>query len=183
VKKTLRFLIDRLATPIGDMQVVADGEGNLRATFWTDHEEDLRRVLTRHYGGNDIELEAARNPHELTDALAGYFAGDLHGIDNLPVETAGTPFQRQVWRALREIPCGTTISYAQLAANRAALRSAGSWPGERVEPDWGSGTLPSRHRRERLPHRVWGRHREKALAARSRAAIALIRPGAAIRQM
>jgi methylated-DNA-[protein]-cysteine S-methyltransferase len=128
VKKTLRFLIDRLATPIGDMQVVADGEGNLRATFWTDHEEDLRRVLTRHYGGNDIELEAARNPHELTDALAGYFAGDLHGIDNLPVETAGTAFQRQVWRALREIPCGTTISYAQLAeriGRPSAVRAVG----------------------------------------------------------
>ncbi|MCE2574412.1 methylated-DNA--[protein]-cysteine S-methyltransferase [Komagataeibacter sp. FNDCR2] len=29
---------------------------------------------------------------------------------------AGTAFQRQVWRALRAIPCGTTITYAELAA-------------------------------------------------------------------
>ena len=128
MRKTLGFLIDRLATPIGDLLIVADREGNLRATFWTDHEEDLRRILTRHYGGNEIELEAAPNPHGLTDALARYFGGDLHAIDALPVETAGTPFQRQVWSALREIPCGSTVSYAQLAeriGRPAAVRAVG----------------------------------------------------------
>ena len=51
----------------------------------------------------------------LTDAIGRYFAGELHAIDSLAVRTAGTPFQREVWRALREIPCGTTVSYAQLA--------------------------------------------------------------------
>jgi methylated-DNA-[protein]-cysteine S-methyltransferase len=44
-----------------------------------------------------------------------YFAGDLAAIDELPVRTAGTPFQRDVWRALRAIPHGTTVSYAKLA--------------------------------------------------------------------
>jgi methylated-DNA-[protein]-cysteine S-methyltransferase len=128
MKEPLRFLIDRLATPIGDMLIVADGEGNLRATFWTDDEEDLRRVLARHYRGAEIELEAARNPHGLTDAITAYFAGDLHAIDKLPVETAGTPFQREVWSALREIPCGATISYTQLAkriGRPAAVRAVG----------------------------------------------------------
>jgi methylated-DNA-[protein]-cysteine S-methyltransferase len=129
MKKTLRFLIDRLSTPIGDMLIVADDKGNLRATFWTDDEEDLRRVLARHYGRAEIELEAARNPHGLTDAIAAYFAGNLQAIDKLPVETAGTPFQREVWRALREIPCGGTISYAELAkriGRPAAVRAVGS---------------------------------------------------------
>ena len=128
MKDTLQFLIDRLATPIGDMFIVADREGNLRATFWTDDEEDLRHVLTRHYGGATIELEQASNPHGLTVTMAAYFAGDLHAIDKLPVATAGTPFQRDVWRALREIPCGTTISYAQLAqriGRPSAVRAVG----------------------------------------------------------
>jgi len=31
------------------------------------------------------------------------------------VQTAGTPFQRAVWRALREIPRGATESYSKLA--------------------------------------------------------------------
>jgi methylated-DNA-[protein]-cysteine S-methyltransferase len=128
VKKTLQFLVDRLATPIGDMLIVADHAGNLRATFWTDDEEEPRRYLTRHYSGAEIELESARNPYGLTAAVAAYFAGDLQAIDTLPVETAGTPFQREVWRALREIPCGTTISYGQLAqriGRPAAVRAVG----------------------------------------------------------
>ena len=34
----------------------------------------------------------------------------------MPVETNGTPFQQQVWKALREIPAGHTTSYGALAA-------------------------------------------------------------------
>ena len=124
----LHFLFDRLPTPIGDMLIVADSDGNLRATFWTEQQDDLRPFLDRHYSGTRIEMEPVRNPHGLTGAIARYFAGDLHSIDNLPVETAGTPFQRQVWRALREIPCGTTTSYGHLAVRigrPAAVRAVG----------------------------------------------------------
>ena len=35
---------------------------------------------------------------------------------NLPLDLAGTAFQQRVWRALRAIPPGETVSYAQLAA-------------------------------------------------------------------
>ena len=50
--------------------------------------------------------------HEVMEA---YFAGDVEAIDTLTVETRGTPFQQQVWRRLREIPVGSTISYGELA--------------------------------------------------------------------
>jgi methylated-DNA-[protein]-cysteine S-methyltransferase len=113
---TLRFVSDRVPTPIGNLLIVADDQGNLRATFWTDQEEDLRRMLRRHCAGRPVELQPERNPHGLTEAIARYFAGELLAIDALPVATAGTSFQREVWSALREIPCGTTISYGQLAA-------------------------------------------------------------------
>jgi AraC family transcriptional regulator of adaptative response/methylated-DNA-[protein]-cysteine methyltransferase len=33
----------------------------------------------------------------------------------LPLDIEGTPFQRRVWQALREIPAGATASYAQIA--------------------------------------------------------------------
>jgi methylated-DNA-[protein]-cysteine S-methyltransferase len=124
----LRLFLDRLPTPIGDMLIAADREGNLRATFWTDDEEDLRCLLERQYGRAQIEIEPAFNPHGLTAAIAAYFAGDLHAIDTLPVQTAGTSFQREVWYALRQIPCGTTISYGQLATQigrPAAVRAVG----------------------------------------------------------
>jgi methylated-DNA-[protein]-cysteine S-methyltransferase len=49
------------------------------------------------------------------EVLEAYFAGDVAAIDALQVETRGTPFQREVWRCLREIPVGSTISYGELA--------------------------------------------------------------------
>jgi methylated-DNA-[protein]-cysteine S-methyltransferase len=111
----LQLLLDRLDTPIGEMLIVADRDGNLRATFWTDHEARMHRALQLQYGENGFTLEPACNPHDLTKAIERYFAGDLAAIGTLPVQTAGTSFQREVWHALRGIACGTTISYAQLA--------------------------------------------------------------------
>lgn len=122
------LLLDRLATPIGDLFLIADIEGNLRATFWTEDEQDLRRVMARQYPGHSIHFEPVDDPHGLSTALRAYFAGDLHAIDALPVEGGGTAFQREVWRALRDIPCGTTISYAELARRirrPAAVRAVG----------------------------------------------------------
>lgn len=49
-------------------------------------------------------------------ALQRYFAGDVRALDNIPLDVvSGTPFQRQVWDALRTIPYGETRSYAWLA--------------------------------------------------------------------
>jgi methylated-DNA-[protein]-cysteine S-methyltransferase len=111
----LRLLSDTLDTPIGELTVIADRQGNLRTLEWTDHDERMRRQLRLHYGADGFVLERARDPGGLTSALRAYFAGDLAAIDRLPTATGGTPFQRLVWRALRDIPCGTTLSYGELA--------------------------------------------------------------------
>jgi len=58
---------------------------------------------------DDGALDAARRQ------LAEYFAGTRRQFD-LPVETAATPWQAQVWSALGEIPYGTTLTYGGLAA-------------------------------------------------------------------
>lgn len=113
--EVLQLLMDRIHTPIGEMLIVADGDGNVRATDWTDHEARMRRLLGLHNGDDGFRLEPTRNLNGLTDAISRYFAGELYAIDALRVQTAGTPFQCEVWRALQEIPCGTTVSYAQLA--------------------------------------------------------------------
>jgi len=128
MSESLPLLIDRIDTPIGEMLIVADREGNLRAADWEDHETRMRRILCLHYGEHGFRLEAARNPHGLRDAISRYFEGELSAIDSLPVRTAGTTFQREVWRALRNIPCGTTVSYAKLAGQigrPAAVRAVG----------------------------------------------------------
>ncbi|MDE3180025.1 MAG: methylated-DNA--[protein]-cysteine S-methyltransferase [Acidobacteriota bacterium] len=111
----MHLLTDRIGTPIGEMVIVADTRGNLRAAFWTDYEADLRHVLQLHYGKKGYAIETSSNPNGLSNAISRYFAGELEAINDMPVETGGTPFQREVWRALREIPCGSTMSYAELA--------------------------------------------------------------------
>jgi methylated-DNA-[protein]-cysteine S-methyltransferase len=120
--------LDRIDTPIGEMLIVADHAGNLRAVGWADHETRMRQSLRLHYGESGLRLEPTLNPNGLTNAISKYFEGELTAIDTLPVQTSGTPFQRNVWRALRNIPCGTTISYAKLAeqiGRPAAVRAVG----------------------------------------------------------
>ena len=126
--ESLALAIDRIATPIGELVLVADREGRLRALDWTDHEARLRRLLERHYGAAGFGLAPQRNPGGLSAALAAYFEGALAAIDGLPVETAGTGFQRAVWAALRKIPCGTTLYYGALArriGRPSAVRAVG----------------------------------------------------------
>jgi methylated-DNA-[protein]-cysteine S-methyltransferase len=126
--ESLSLLIDRIATPIGELAIVVDELGRLRAVDWTDHDADMQRLLRLHYGKHGFSLRPAVNPRDLSTALAAYFAGDLAAIDALPVATGGTEFQRAVWRALREIRCGETVSYATLArriGRASAVRAVG----------------------------------------------------------
>ncbi len=113
--ETLTLLIDRIETPIGELLLVADEAGNLRALDWADYEPRMLRFLRLHYGKHGFRLQPARNPHGLRDAMERYFAGDIAAIDKLPVQTGGTPFQRSVWKELRKIPSGGPVSYATLA--------------------------------------------------------------------
>ena len=112
---TLRFFMDRIKTPIGEMLLVADGAGRLRAVDWNDYEPRMLRLLERYYGKNGFTLEAVSNFHGLRDTVDRYFAGETGVIDNIPVETTGTPFQRAVWNELRKIPGGTATTYGKLA--------------------------------------------------------------------
>jgi methylated-DNA-[protein]-cysteine S-methyltransferase len=113
--ENLELLIDRLPTPIGEMIVIADGEGNLRTIDWTDHEVRMKQLLDRQFGKGRYTLKPARDPGGLSSAMRRYFKGDHSAIEKLPVKADGTPFQKSVWKALRGIRRGTAISYAELA--------------------------------------------------------------------
>ncbi len=125
----LQLSIDRTSTPIGPVILAADQEGNLRTAFFADDEEIIRHQLRLHYGEHGFTLHPEKNPFALTAAISSYFSGQLDAIDSIPVKTGGTPFQREVWRALREIPCGATTSYGELArriGHSAAVRAVGA---------------------------------------------------------
>ena len=52
---------------------------------------------------------------QLVAQVVGFIEAPAVGL-NLPLDVRGTAFQERVWQALREIPAGATVSYAQVAA-------------------------------------------------------------------
>lgn len=105
---------DWIATPLGPMIAVAD-ERRLHLLEFVDRTGlpgELAR-LQREAGG---ELGVGRSDvtERVEARLSAYFAGD--GGPEVQLAPGGTPFQRTVWAALREIPSGRTLSYAELAA-------------------------------------------------------------------
>ena len=137
----LRLLEDKIATPLGPLWVLADEQGNLRAVEWEEHSDRMVALLNIHYRAQGYERIAATNPCGLSDKLTAWFDGELSIIDDLPTATAGTPFQREVWQALRAIPCGQVMHYGELAqqlgragAARAVGAANGSNPVSIVVP-------------------------------------------------
>lgn len=110
-----QWRVETMDSPVGRLLLVTDDAERLRAVDWATHEDRLRRRLDRHYGKGATALAAATTPTTCAAALARYFAGDLTALGRIRVETRGTAFQRAVWAALRDIPCGTTVSYGEIA--------------------------------------------------------------------
>ena len=118
--------LERITTPVGEVLLVTDAEGAVRALDFADFEARMMRLLGRHAPGGT--LSAGRAPESVRGAVEAYFAGDASALDGLTVKTGGTAFQRSVWAALRAIPAGETRSYGQLAAavgSPRAVRAAG----------------------------------------------------------
>ena len=99
-------------TPAGPFWLAARGEALAGAGFADSAPRLLARLEAR-FG--PLAPRAAGDPAGAVTALRQFLAGDLEALDSVPVDLGGTPFQRDVWRALREIPAGSTITYAELA--------------------------------------------------------------------
>jgi AraC family transcriptional regulator of adaptative response/methylated-DNA-[protein]-cysteine methyltransferase len=52
---------------------------------------------------------------QLVARVVGFVEAPALGLD-LPLDIRGTAFQQRVWQALREIPAGSTASYAEIAS-------------------------------------------------------------------
>ncbi|MFG2111520.1 methylated-DNA--[protein]-cysteine S-methyltransferase [Streptomyces sp. NPDC048718] len=99
-------------------------DGPLGAMLLVGRIGDEGRVVLRSLslegqkGGAAVEEGWVREDaafEEITGQLGAYFDGRRAGFD-IPYEESGTEFQRRVWRALEEIPYGTTVSYGEIAA-------------------------------------------------------------------
>ena len=108
---------DRSTTAAGILQTVSDGQARLKAVFWADDKEQIRPFEARHYDGTGFGLIEAHNADGFTSALEDYLAGNFDAIAPLRVAAGGTPFQRLVWDALRQVRAGATTTYGKLAAS------------------------------------------------------------------
>jgi len=94
-------------SPVGPLTLVGSTRG-LRAILWP----------TERPGRVTFDDEAVSGDHavlaETATQLDEYFADERTEFD-LPLDLAGTDFQRAVWAGLCAIPFGTTSSYGELA--------------------------------------------------------------------
>ena len=104
-----------LDTPIGPILIAEDGQGICSLRFAPG------QAAPAPTGEKGLYLDDAERQ------LREYFAGERRAFD-LPLSVHGTPFQTQVWDALRNIPYGETRSYQQIAqtiGNARAVRAVG----------------------------------------------------------
>jgi O-6-methylguanine DNA methyltransferase len=100
-------------SPLGPIHV-ATRDGTLCALSFDDYWAHEQQHLVRRFGA--VRLE----PGACTDAIAAvdrYFAGEIAALDAVAADPGGTRFQARVWRALRHIGAGRTLSYRDLAAS------------------------------------------------------------------
>ncbi|HEX5354127.1 MAG TPA: methylated-DNA--[protein]-cysteine S-methyltransferase, partial [Rhodanobacteraceae bacterium] len=68
--------------------------------------------------------EGAAEVAAIATQAVGLIESPVTAQFDLPLDARGTPFQRRVWQALREINPGSVASYAQVAARIGAPKSA-----------------------------------------------------------
>lgn len=96
----------RLDTPVGPM-MLREREGTIIALEFLRTRSGGKTARTQTRGNSALLREAA-------DQLMAYFAGRLREFD-LPLGPEGTDFQTRVWRVMRDIPYGKTLSYGEVA--------------------------------------------------------------------
>lgn len=121
-------------SPVGTLAAVVDDDGRVRSIEFAGKTPPARaKAQLEERDGAVIRPEALR---ALETQLREYFKKSRKDFD-LVLAPVGTPFQLEVWQALRKIPFGTTCSYAQIAAaigRPKAVRAVGAANGANPHP-------------------------------------------------
>jgi AraC family transcriptional regulator of adaptative response/methylated-DNA-[protein]-cysteine methyltransferase len=109
--ETIRFAV--AACSLGALLVAATGKGICSILLGEDPDALVRDLQDRFPKADLIGAEAE---FEGTVAhVVAFVEAPRIGLD-LPLDVRGTAFQQRVWQALRSIPAGRTVGYAELAA-------------------------------------------------------------------
>jgi AraC family transcriptional regulator of adaptative response/methylated-DNA-[protein]-cysteine methyltransferase len=109
--ETIRFAVAQCS--LGALLVAATGRGICCILLGDDPDLLVRDLQDRF---PKAELLGAEPGFERTVAqVVGLIEAPRLGLD-LPLDVRGTAFQQRVWQALRQIPAGQTVGYAELAS-------------------------------------------------------------------
>jgi methylated-DNA-[protein]-cysteine S-methyltransferase len=112
-----------ISTPVGSLTVFVSAKGLHRILWGNEHEIEESQQALRSFKKDEHHPVLLKT----IQALKEYFAGERYTFD-LPLVLNGTAFQMQAWQALRNIPYGQTLSYAEQAekiGNRNKARAVG----------------------------------------------------------
>lgn len=108
---TERYLT-AISSPIGTVEMVIVGD-SLEILDFCNADGRIDALIARRYPEGLRRVDS--DPSGIARKIAAYFEGELDAIDRVSASPCGTPFQQNVWKALRTIPCGSTIAYGELA--------------------------------------------------------------------
>jgi len=121
----MALLIASTSTPVGTLNLIADGELLLGANLSSIRA--LKDGLDSIYRG--VEIKEVKRIPVISDLISDYFDGDLSAINGVKVSQPGGSFSQAAWKAMRRVRAGRVLSYADLAKNAGspkAVRAAGS---------------------------------------------------------
>ncbi len=107
----IRFAVGECS--LGAILVAATAKG-ICAILLGDDPDALARSLQDQFPQAEL-IGADRDFERLVAQVVGFVEAPRQGLD-LPLDVRGTAFQQRVWALLRDIPAGTTASYADIAA-------------------------------------------------------------------
>ena len=112
-------------TPVGNIYLIADSGILIAAGF-----KSLNSLQNRLSPNDKLrKIEPTEKIPKISKLIDNYFDGRLDALNLIQVRQPGAQFSQKVWRVMRAIPAGMTISYAQLAkkaGSPAAFRAAGT---------------------------------------------------------
>ena len=103
---------DEIPSAIGTIVIISDGTA-LCALDFESCKERTQQLLEKRFG--KFTLIRQPNINGFSDLIRAYLEGDVTSLEQIPVNTGGTDFQRQVWATLRTIPAGKVMSYGEVA--------------------------------------------------------------------
>jgi methylated-DNA-[protein]-cysteine S-methyltransferase len=107
------MVIATCRTAFGWVGIAGRGEFLAGLTLPTCQECETLAALQESYGTSRFEAGVLG---DIKRRLQAYFDGEEVSFSDVLLDpTVGTPFQRRVWEATREIPRGETRTYGQLA--------------------------------------------------------------------